>query len=461
MNADLVIRDGATERKGGMTSVVFAGSIGTIIEWYDFLIYGTAAALVFNTLFFPTVDPLVGTLASLATFSVGFIARPVGGAIFGHFGDRMGRKVMLMISMVMMALGTFAVGCLPTYQQIGIWAPILLVMLRFIQGVGLGGEWGGASLMVIEHAPAGRRGLFGSLVQIGSPLGLVTSSGVFALVTMMPETDFKSWGWRIPFLLSILLLGVGWFVRVRVPETPIFEEIKRRGAISRNPFVEAVFKNPRSFLVAVGLKLSEVSWFYILTVFIVVYATGQLNLPRALLLNAIFVAGLVEVLAIPLFGWLSDHIGRRIFYFIGTLFTVCFAFPLFWLLNTKDPQIIILTVVVGLSFGHGTMFGPESAYFPELFGTRVRYTGASFGFQLSAALGGGFSPIIATALAGYMGGTAGVSMMMILLALVTFIATLFAKETKDESLLDREAAAYRPMPSGEIVLFERGLRTEL
>jgi len=311
MSVHLAIRDATTERKGGMATVVFAGSVGTIIEWYDFLIYGTAAALVFNTLFFPNIDPLAGTLASLATYSVGFVARPIGGAIFGHFGDRIGRKIMLMITMVIMALGTFVVGCLPTYQQIGVWAPILLVILRLIQGIGLGGEWGGASLMVIEHAPAGRRGLFGSLVQIGFPLGLVTSSGVFALVTMMPEADFKSWGWRIPFLLSILLLGVGWFVRARVPETPIFEEIKRRGAISRNPFVEAILKNPRSFLVAVGLKISEVSWVYILTIFIVVYATNQLNLPRTLLLNAIFVAALVEVITIPLFGWLSDHLGRR------------------------------------------------------------------------------------------------------------------------------------------------------
>jgi MFS transporter, MHS family, shikimate and dehydroshikimate transport protein len=343
---------------------------------------------------------------------------------------------MLMITMVIMALGTFAIGCLPTYQQIGIWAPIFLVILRFIQGIGLGGEWGGASLMVIEHAPAGRRGLFGSLVQIGAPLGLVTSSGAFALVTMMPEADFKAWGWRVPFLLSILLLGVGWFVRARVPETPIFEAIKRRSAISKNPFIETILKNPRSFLVAVGLKLSEVSWFYIVTIFIVVYATNQLNLPRTLVLNAIFVAALVETIAIPLFGWLSDHFGRRIFFYLGALFTVCFAFPMFWLLGTKDPQIIILTMVVALSFGHGMMFGLESAYFPELFGTRVRYSGASLGFQLSAALGGGFAPIIATALAGYLGGTAGVSMMLILLAAITFIATLFATETKSESLVD-------------------------
>ncbi len=436
MSVHLAIRDAATVPKGGMATVVFASSVGTIVEWYDFFIYGIAAALVFNTLFFPNIDPLAGTLASLATFSVGFIARPIGGAIFGHFGDRLGRKIMLMITMVIMAVGTFAVGCLPTYQQIGVWAPILLVTLRFIQGIGLGGEWGGASLMVIEHAPSGRRGLFGSLVQIGGPLGLVMSSGVFALVTMITEENFMSWGWRIPFLLSIVLLGLGWFVRARVPETPVFEEIKRRGALSNNPVVEAIVENPRSFLVAVGLKLSEVSWFYILTIFIVVYATGQLNLPRALILNAISVAALVEVFAIPLFGWLSDHIGRRIFFFLGTIFTVCFAFPLFWLLSTKDPQIVILTVVVALSFGHGAMFALKSAYFPELFGARVRYSGASFGFQLSAALGGGLSPIIATALAGYLGGTAGVSMMLILFASITFIATLFATETKSESLLD-------------------------
>ena len=224
-------------------------------------------------------------------------------------------------------------------------------------------------------------------------------------------------------------------MRARVPETPVFEEIKRRGDIAKNPFVEAVFKNPRTFLVAVGLKISEVSWVYILTIFIVVYATAQLGLPRTLLLNAIFIASLVEVATIPLFGWLSDHVGRRLFYFLGTLFTAAFAFPLFWLLGTKDPLVVVVTVVVALSFGHGTMFGLQSAYFPELFGTRVRYSGASLGFQVAAALGGGFSPIIATALAGTMGGTAGVSMMLILLALITFAATVCARETKGESLL--------------------------
>lgn len=418
-----------------MATIAFAGTFGTIIEWYDFLIYGTAAALVFNKLFFPTVDPLTGTLASLATYAVGFIARPVGGALFGYFGDRIGRKSMLMLTMFVMGLGTFLIGLLPTYSQIGVMAPVLLVVLRFVQGIGLGGEWGGASLMVLEHAPAGQRGFYGSLVQVGFPLGLVTSSGVFALVTMMPEAQFLAWGWRIPFLISVLLVALGAFIRARVPETPVFEEIKARRELSANPFVEAVFGNPRAFLVAMGLKISEVSWVYMLTVFVVVYATTKLGLPRTLMLDAIFWAALIEVASIPLFGYLTDRLGRRPFYFAGVLFTVLFAFPLFWMIDTKIAWVVTVAVIIALNFGHGLMFAPESAYFPELFGARVRYSGASFGFQASAAIGGGFAPIIATALAAAMGGTAGVSVMLILLALVTLAATFFARETKNDPLI--------------------------
>lgn len=251
----------------------------------------------------------------------------------------------------------------------------------------------------------------------------------------MPEATFLSWGWRIPFLISILLVGLGIFIRARVPETPVFEEIKKRQDIARNPFFEAVFRNPRSFLVALGLKISEVSWVYMLTVFVVVYATTKLGLPRTLMLDSIFWAALIEVITIPLFGYLTDRVGRRPFYFAGVLFTVAFAFPLFWMLDMKTPWIVMTAVIIALNFGHGLMFAPESAYFPELFGARVRYSGASFGFQASAAIGGGFAPIIATALAAAMGGTAGVSVMLILLALVTLTATFFARETKDDPLL--------------------------
>jgi MFS transporter, MHS family, shikimate and dehydroshikimate transport protein len=416
-------------------AIALAGTIGTIIEWYDFLIYGTAAALVFNKLFFPTFDPRIGTLASLGTFSVGFLARPIGGAIFGHFGDRLGRKSMLILTMVLMGLSTAAIGVLPTYAQIGIWAPTLLVMLRVVQGVALGGEWGGASLMVIEHAPQHRRGLFGSLVQVGFPIGLVSASAVFSIVSVLPDADFTAWGWRIPFIISVVLVAVGIFVRARLPETPVFEEMKARGQIVRSPFFEMLFKNPSSFLIATGLKLSEVSWVYMLTVFVVVYTTTKLGLAKSLLLSAISLAALLELVTIPLFGHLSDIFGRRSLYFAGVAFTIIFAFPLFWLLNMKTPEIVIMTIIVALNLGHGLMFAPESTYFPELFGPNVRYSGASFGFQVSAAIGGGFAPIIATALAAYMGGTTGVSLMLILLALVTLVATLFARETKDDALL--------------------------
>jgi MHS family shikimate/dehydroshikimate transporter-like MFS transporter len=416
-------------------TIAFAGMIGTIIEWYDFLIYGTAAALVFNKLFFPNFDPRIGTLASLGSFAVGFFARPIGGAIFGHFGDRVGRKSMLMLTMVFMGLSTAAIGVLPTYSQIGIWAPVLLVMLRVVQGIALGGEWGGASLMVLEHAPQHRRGLFGSLVQVGFPIGLVSASTAFSVVSTLPDADFAAWGWRIPFIVSVVLVAVGLFVRARLPETPVFEQMKARGQIVRTPFFEMLIKSPRSFLIAVGLKLSEVSWVYMLTVFAVVYATTKLGLAKPLMLNAISLAALLELLTIPLFGHLSDIFGRRSLYFAGVAFTIIFAFPLFWLLDMRTPGIVIMTVIIALNLGHGLMFAPESTYFPELFGPNVRYSGASFGFQVSAAIGGGFAPIIATVLAAYMGGTAGVSIMLMLLALITLIATLFARETKDDVLL--------------------------
>ena len=420
-----------------ISTIAFAGTIGTIVEWYDFLIYGTAAALVFNSQFFPNVDPRIGTLAALGTFAVGFLARPIGGAIFGHFGDRLGRKSMLMLTMICMGLSTATIGLLPNYAQIGIAAPILLVLLRIVQGIALGGEWGGASLMVLEHAPAHRRGLYGSLVQVGFPIGLVSASAMFSLVTvLLSDADFKSWGWRIPFLVSVLLVAIGLFVRARLPETPIFETIKARGDVVRAPFFEMILKHPYNFLIATGLKLSEVSWVYMLTIFVVVYATTKLGLPKSLMLNAIVLAALLELITIPFFGHLADLYGRRSLYFAGVIFTILFAFPLFWLLDLKTPEIVILTIVIALNFGHGLMFAPESAYFPELFGSNVRYSGASLGFQVSAAIGGGFAPIIATALAAYTGGTAGVSIMLILLALVTLVATLCARETKNEALLD-------------------------
>ncbi|MBV8745392.1 MAG: MHS family MFS transporter [Xanthobacteraceae bacterium] len=422
-------------QRSKMNSVVFASCFGTIIEWYDFLIYATAAALVFNQAFFPTFDPLAGTLAALGSYAVGFLARPLGGALFGHFGDRLGRKSMLVVTLFVMGLSTFLIGLLPTYNSIGVFAPILLIALRIVQGIGLGGEWGGASLTVLEHAPADKRGLYASFVQIGFPVGLVLASLAFALATKLPSADFAAWGWRLPFLASAVLLLVGIFARSRVPETPIFERIQATGNLAKNPVLEMIRKDTKSFLIAVGLKLSEVSWVYMLTVFVVLYATTKLNLPKQLMLDAVLYAALLELISLPLFGWLSDRVGRRPMYILGALFTILFAFPLFWMLESKSVALIITAVMIAMNFGHGMMFGPESAYFPELFGARVRYSGASFGFQVSAALGGGFAPIIATAMVGYFGGTTGVSIMMIVLALITLAAALAARETKGVPLV--------------------------
>ncbi|MDE2378526.1 MAG: MHS family MFS transporter [Bradyrhizobium sp.] len=419
-----------------INSVVFASCLGTIIEWYDFLIYATAAALVFNKAFFPTFDPLAGTLAALGSYAVGFLARPLGGALFGHYGDRLGRKSMLVLTLFIMGLSTFCIGLLPTYASIGVFAPILLILLRVIQGIGLGGEWGGASLMVLEHAPADNRGFYTSFVQIGFPIGLVLATLVFALVSKLPDAEFAAYGWRIPFLISIVLLAIGTFVRTRIPETPVFERLKNRNDLSGNPFGEAVGRNTRTFLIAVGLKLSEVTWVYMLTVFVVVYATTQLGLAKPFLLDAVMYAALFELITLPLFGWLSDLIGRRPFYILGALFTIAFAFPLFWLLESKSTALVFAAIAIAMNFGHGMMFGLESCYFPELFGSRVRYSGASFGFQASAAIGGGLAPIIATAMAGYFGGTTGVSIMMIVFALVTLTAALAARETRRSSLTD-------------------------
>ncbi len=332
-----------------MKRIVWASVLGTVVEWYDFLIYGSAAALVFNKLFFPSLDPVAGQLAAFAALAVGFVARPLGGALFGHFGDRLGRKAMLTMTMLIMGGGTFLIGCLPTYSQIGLWAPVLLVALRLFQGIGIGGEWGGAVLMVIEHAPADKRGLYGSLVQIGFPAGVAGSTATFLWLTTLPEADFLSWGWRLPFLASIILVAVGVFIRLRLVETPAFARVKQAQKVAKAPLLEILTEQPRTFLIAAGLKVSEVAWVYVLTVFTIVYATGTLGLSRGLILNAILWAALLEFITMPLFGWLSDKIGRRPLYFAGAVVSAVFAFLLFRLMDTKDATTIIVTVAIAMS----------------------------------------------------------------------------------------------------------------
>jgi MFS transporter, MHS family, shikimate and dehydroshikimate transport protein len=425
----------AAGRADGIRRVVLSSIIGTAVEWYDFLIYAAASALVFNKLFFPQTDPALGTIAAFGTYGVGYFARPLGAAIFGHFGDRFGRKAMLAMTIVIMGLGTFLIGLLPTYDQIGAAAPVLLVLVRLLQGVGLGGEWGGAVLMVVENAPAARRGLLGSLVQIGYPAGNLAAVGVFALLTRLPEAEFLGWAWRIPFLAGIVLAGIGLYIRLTLEETPVFREIASRNEVARLPLAEVLSTQTRAFFTAVGLKLSEISYATIAGVFSISYVVGTLGLPRTLILNAISLSAAVGVAAIPVFGWLSDLIGRKAMFYAASLFAAAFAFPMFWLFDTKDPQTITLTVAAAIVFGQLIGFGVGAPWYSEMFPARLRYSGASLGFQIGAAISGGLTPFAAASFMVWTGGaTWPISVYLIALAAITFVATAAAPETAGKPL---------------------------
>ena len=418
------------------TRVVLASFIGTTIEWYDFFLYGTASALVFGKLFFTTLDPFAATMASFATYAVGFFARPLGGIVFGHFGDKIGRKSMLVTTLMMMGLATFAIGLLPTYDQAGILAPILLVTLRFIQGLGVGGEWGGAVLMAVEHGKAGQRGFLASWVQAGVPVGLLLATGVFRVLSssMSPEA-FLAWGWRIPFLIGILLLGVGLFIRLHVLESPVFAAARQQKAPSTElPILEVVRRYPRNVLLAMGARFAENAFFYVITIFVLAYATKQAGFTQDAVLQAVLVGSAVQFFVIPLFGYWSDKIGRRPIYLGGAVFVVLFAFPFFWLIDQQSTVGLWLAVTVGL-IGHSAMYGPQAAFFSELFGTRVRYSGASLGYQLASPLAGGLAPLIATALlAEFDGQYWPVSLYLIGMAAITILSVWLAEETNLKSL---------------------------
>ena len=422
--------------QNSILKVAVASFIGTAIEWYDFFLYGTAAALVFNRLFFPSFDPLTGTMAAFGTFAVGFIARPLGGVVFGHYGDRIGRKAMLSATLMLMGLATFAVGLLPTYETIGPWAPALLVILRLIQGFGLGGEWGGAVLMAVEHAPANRRGFYGSWPQMGAPAGLLVATAVFSYFSQLPEAEFLSWGWRVPFLLSALLIGMGVFIRLRVAESPVFEQRQQEAQPPGLPVMEALRTYPKQILLAMGARFAENGFFYIITTFVLSYGTERLGLPRSTLLNGVLVATAVHLVAIPAFGAASDTFGRRPVYLAGAVGCALMAFPFFWLIDTKATGLIWLAIVLGI-IAHAAMYGPQASFFSELFGTRVRYSGASLGYQLASVFAGGLSPVIATALLAQSGGQAWpVSLYMLALAAVTLVSVYLSAETFREQLTE-------------------------
>jgi MHS family shikimate/dehydroshikimate transporter-like MFS transporter len=449
----------AAERLGGerqgdtqsLRQVALASFIGTTIEWYDFFLYGTAAALVFDKLFFPNVSPTVGTLAAFATFGVGFAARPVGGIIFGHFGDRAGRKSMLVISLLIMGLATAAIGILPSYGSIGIAAPILLVVLRLAQGLGVGGEWGGAVLMSVEHAPKGKRGLYGSFPQMGVPAGLFGATVIFALMqSATTEAQFESWGWRIPFLFSVVLVGVGLFIRMRIMESPAFQQVKDSGTEAPKPIVDVIKTQPREVLVAMGMRIAENGVFYIFTVFVLAYAEDTLKLGKSTMLTGVAIAAAIGLFTVPLWGALSDRVGRKPLYMTGAVFSTLFAFPFFMLVDTKQTVLVWLAIVLGVNVGHDLMYGPQGAFYAEMFGTRVRYSGASLGYQLASVLSGGFAPLIAAALlAANHDDPTLVAIYMVVMGVITVVATAFARETYRDDIDEARPEERRFFREGE------------
>jgi MFS family permease len=380
-------------------------------------------------------------MAAFGTYAVGFFARPVGGIVFGHFGDRMGRKSMLVTTLMLMGMATFAIGLLPTYDQIGFAAPVLLIVLRFVQGFGVGGEWGGAVLMAVEHGHRGRRGFFASWVQAGVPAGMLLSNGVFQLAKLPGDEAFLNWGWRVPFLLGIALLGVGLFIRLQVFESPIFAKLKAQKAHASVPVFELLKRHPRNVVLAMGARVAENGCFYIFTVFVLTYGTTQLGISQAAMLNAVLAGSAVQFFVIPLLGALSDVVGRRPVYLAGAAGMIAYAFPFFWLLDTADTFWIGMAIVVALVV-QSFMYAPQAAFFSELFGTSVRYTGASIGYQLASPLAGGLAPLICTALLEQTGGAAWpVALYMIALSAITLVSVWLATETHRTDLDARDVHA--------------------
>ncbi|MEV6896670.1 MFS transporter [Amycolatopsis sp. NPDC051372] len=404
--------------------VAVASAIGTTIEWYDYFIYSTATALVFNKLFFPSLSPASGTLAAFATLGVGFVARPLGGIVWGHFGDRVGRKAMLVASLVLMGLATAAVGVLPTFAQAGVLAPVLLVVLRVLQGISAGGEWGGAALMAVEHAPAGRRGRYGSFSQIGVPAGLIIAQLVFFAVTssLSPE-DFRSWGWRVPFLVSLVLVVVGLVIRLRVAESPVFARLRETGERSRVPIVDVLRRRPREVTVAALSFIANTALGYVFFAYLLSYGTSVLKLSSTTMLVEIIVGSVVWLVSIIAGAIWSDRVGRKRVYLAGSVLLVVWSIPFFLLVDTRQPWLLGVAVVV-LNLGLGATYGPQSALFAELFEPRYRYSGASFAYAVGAVLGGGFAPLIATALQTSTGTSLSVSLYMVAVALISLGAVI-------------------------------------
>lgn len=413
-----------------LTRIVVASVVGNAMEWYDFFVYGTAAALVFGQLFFPpNADPLVGTLSSFGAFAIGFVARPLGGALFGHIGDRFSRKTSLVWTLLIMGMATFAIGLLPTYAQVGLWSPVLLVALRLLQGIASGGEWGGGVLMLSENAPEEKRGYYAAWSQLGVGGGFVLSSGAFLAAQTIPHEQFLAWGWRLPFLASLIIFAVGVYIRTHLPESREFKHMEQQGKTSHMPVLDAIKRHPKEILISIGLRIAESGGAYIFLAFSLVYGK-HIGIPASTMLFGVTIAMLVEMPAMLMWGRLSDHFGRRRIYMIGATSLLLLAFPIFWAINTQSTPLIYLALVFGTAISHAAMIGTQPALVSELFSTEVRYSGVALGHEISSIFAGGMSPLIATALLMHFSAYWPVSVFLILMALITLITLQFTRETR-------------------------------
>jgi len=412
--------------------------VGATIEWYDFFIYATAAALVFPELFFPELSPLAGTLASFSVFAVGMIARPAGAALFGHLGDKAGRKKALVIALLTMGVSSTLIGLMPTFAVIGVLAPILLTLLRLVQGLAVGGQWAGAMLLVTESAPRGKKGFYGGFAQLGVPLGIVTSNTAFLIMSaVLSDEAFLSWGWRVPFLVSIALIGVGIYVQMKLHESPVFERVRETHTEARSPVVDVIRTNPKQIFLAGGAFAAYMVYFYVIVSFAVSYGTTNLGLSRSTMLTGVLLGAVAQMCTIIGSAALSDRIGRRKIYLTGVALLALWAFPCFMLIDTRSVVLVWLAMGVTQLF-MGVSYGPQAALFAEMFGTRVRYSGASLGAQLGAILGGAFAPIIATSLFAATGTSLSVSAYLLAISVVSFASVgLIAETFKTDLAKDR------------------------
>ncbi|MFF3070264.1 MFS transporter [Kitasatospora sp. NPDC057936] len=443
----------ASVERRSLPRVVAASLIGTTIEWYDYFLYGTAAALVFGKVFFPNSDPLTGTLLAFLTYAIGFAARPLGALVFGHFGDRVGRKRLLVVSLLLMGGSTTLIGVLPTYSSIGAAAPVLLTVLRLVQGFALGGEWGGAVLLVSEHGDQRRRGFWASWPQGGAPAGNLLAAGVLSLMTaVQSDAAFLAWGWRVPFLLSAVLVGVGMWIRLAVDESPLFQAAlaaqKNRKTVEQPPLVAVLRHHWREVLVAMGARMAENISYYVMTTFVLAYAVSHAHFSKQTALNAVLIGSAIQFALIPLFGALSDRVGRKPVYLVGAVGVGVWAFVFFGLVDTKSFPALVVAVTVGLVF-HSAMYAPQAAFFSEMFATRMRYSGASIGAQFSSVAAGAPAPLIATALLKDYGTPTPIAVYVAAAAALTVLAVLCARETKGQDLAETDAETDAEAPAAD------------